>query len=86
MEALTKAIDAAGGVSALARSIGVTQSAVSNWRARESVPPEHCAGVEAAAGAAVRRWHLRPNDWHRIWPELVGAPGAPAVAQEQAAA
>lgn len=28
---------------------------------------------------AVRRWELRPDDWYRIWPELIGAEGAPSV-------
>ena len=28
---------------------------------------------------AVAEWELRPDDWHLIWPELIGAPGAPAV-------
>lgn len=27
----------------------------------------------------VREWDLRPHDWYRIWPELVSAPGAPAI-------
>lgn len=27
----------------------------------------------------VPEWDLRPRDWHLIWPELVGAQGAPAV-------
>lgn len=22
-------------------------------------------------------WDLRPNDWHVIWPELIGAEGSP---------
>lgn len=35
--------------------------------------------IEQATGGAVRRWHLRPDDWARIWPELIGADGAPAV-------
>jgi hypothetical protein len=34
---------------------------------------------------AVRRWDLRPGDWHRIWPELVGTEGAPAVEVRDAA-
>ena len=81
MEALTKAIDAAGGVVALAKAIGVTQATVSNWRMRElqSVPEKHCASIERATGGAVKRWDLRPDDWHRIWPELVGKKGAPKV-------
>lgn len=44
--------------------------------------PETCVMVERNSGNRVRRWHLRPNDWHRIWPELIGAQGAPIVAQQ----
>lgn len=33
--------------------------------------------IERLSGLTVRRWHLRPTDWHRIWPELVGTDGAP---------
>lgn len=81
MEALTKAIQTAGGVGALASKIGVGQSVVSNWRARGAVPPEHCAAIHGATG--VPRWDLRPDDWHRIWPELIGAEGAPPVPAEE---
>ena len=35
------------------------------------MPPEHCAVIEARTG--VSRRDLRPDDWHRIWPELVNA-------------
>lgn len=49
------------------------------WRSRASVPAVHCAAIEAATGGAVRRWDLRPDDWDRIWPELIGQAGAPAV-------
>lgn len=38
-----------------------------------------CVAVEQNSGCAVRRWDLRPDDWWRIWPELVGQPGAPEV-------
>lgn len=41
--------------------------------------PELAAFVETASCRAVRRWHLRPKDWHHIWPELVGIEGAPLV-------
>lgn len=40
---------------------------------------ENCVSIEKATDGAVRRWDLRPDDWHRIWPELIGAEGAPAV-------
>lgn len=43
--------------------------------------------IEAAcADAGVRRWDLRPDDWHRIWPELIGTEGAPPVPAAQEAA
>ena len=38
--------------------------------------------IEAVTGRAVCRWDLRPTDWHRIWPELVQADGAPALPVE----
>jgi DNA-binding transcriptional regulator YdaS (Cro superfamily) len=81
MDALTKAISAAGGVVALSKAIGVTQGTVSNWRMREvrAIPADHCASIELATVGAVKRWDLRPDDWHRIWPELIGQDGAPAV-------
>lgn len=83
MTALDLAISRVGGVTELARRIGVVQGAVSNWRKRGAdVPPEHCAPIEAATDGAVKRWQLRPKDWHRIWPELVGAEGAPQVPAE----
>lgn len=40
--------------------------------------PELAAFVETASGGAVRRQHLRPDDWGRIWPELIPAKAAPA--------
>jgi DNA-binding transcriptional regulator YdaS (Cro superfamily) len=42
-------------------------------------PPDKVPAIEAACEMQVRRWDLRPDDWHRIWPELIGAEGAPAV-------
>ena len=77
---LQRAIDAVQGVGVLAAMIGVGQTAVSNWKSRSGfVPVEHCAAIERATQGAVRRWDLRPEDWHRVWPELIGAPGAPTL-------
>jgi DNA-binding transcriptional regulator YdaS (Cro superfamily) len=39
--------------------------------------PESCVLAERGSGGVLRRWHLRPRDWHRIWPELIGSDGAP---------
>jgi hypothetical protein len=47
--------------------------------------PDVCVRAERISEKAIRRWHLRPSDWHEIWPELIGAEGAPDVARQQAA-
>ena len=64
-EALDKAIHVAGGVTSLARLIGITQPAVSMWRMRKSkIPPEHCLSIEmitAGLGSVVRCEYLRPD-------------------------
>lgn len=59
MEALEKAIDAAGGISALATKIGVSASAPSMWKARKRVPAEYCPAIERETG--VRCEDLRPD-------------------------
>lgn len=72
MSPLQQSVVALGGQSALADAIGVKQQHVWNWLNRPGhVPVEHCAAIEAATGGAVTRRELRPDDWFRIWPELV---------------
>jgi TorA maturation chaperone TorD len=53
---LSAAIQAVGGVSELARRIGISQPSVSNW---DKVPAERVLAVEAATGIA--RMRLRPD-------------------------
>src|SRR3954467_6186673 len=53
---LSEAIQAVGGVSELARRIGISQPSVSNW---DKVPAERVLAVEAATGIA--RVRLRPD-------------------------
>jgi TorA maturation chaperone TorD len=53
---LEEAIRAAGGVSELARRLGIAQPSVSNW---ERVPAERVASVEEATG--IDRARLRPD-------------------------
>jgi DNA-binding transcriptional regulator YdaS (Cro superfamily) len=55
---------------------------VSNWRVR-GVPISQCSAIESATSGAVTRRDLRPDDWHRIWPELVTAEH-PAPTQQAA--
>lgn len=74
MSPLQTAVKTLDGQAALAAAIGVRQQHVWNWLNRPGyVPPEHCAAIETATGGAVTRRDLRPEDWHRIWPELVTA-------------
>lgn len=55
-QGLQRAIDAAGGVGALARGLGIAQPSVSGW---SRIPAERIAAVEAATGVA--RSQLRPD-------------------------
>ena len=55
-QGLQQAIDAAGGVSELARRLGISQPSVSNW---DRIPAERVLSVEAATGVA--RAVLRPD-------------------------
>lgn len=58
-----------GGRAALAKRLEVTPAAIGNWKTR-GVPIEHCPAIEKMTEARVKRQDLRPDDWHRIWPEL----------------
>lgn len=74
-----------GGVAALAAELGVSSVYLSQLSARQrgrEPSPELCVLIEAASERAVMRWDTRPDDWHRIWPELIGADGAPEVVSE----
>lgn len=39
--------------------------------------PAKCVQIERDSRGELRRWHLRPNDWWLIWPEIIDADGAP---------
>lgn len=65
--------------------MGVTPQAVAFWRdGKRGLPERLAARLETATGCVVRRWDMFPLDWHRIWPELVGTPGAPEVPEHDA--
>jgi DNA-binding transcriptional regulator YdaS (Cro superfamily) len=79
-----RAAGAVNGQACLARLLQVAPATVNQWaRGHRPVPVERCAAIERATSGVVRRWDLRPDDWHLIWPELVGTEGAPAVADVQ---
>lgn len=66
VEALKKAVELAGGQSALGRSIGRDQKAVWSWlNTTQKVPAEDILKIEAAIGGKVTRFQLRPD----VYPE-----------------
>lgn len=81
--------DGALTVAVLASRIGVKSDVqVRQWQhayAGRQPGPEYCVAIERETGLKVRRWDLRPDDWHRIWPELIGTEGAPAATATTAA-
>ena len=73
---LEAAILACGGVSGLARRLGISQPSVSHW---QKVPAERVLAVEAASG--VPRGVLRPDLYP---PEAEGDAGSSAIEEERA--
>lgn len=68
---IASACEIAGGQSKLAKIIGVTSGAVSQWvSGHRPVPIERCTAIELATNGRVSRRDLRPDDWRQIWPEL----------------
>jgi DNA-binding transcriptional regulator YdaS (Cro superfamily) len=49
-------------------SYGYVRKATS---AQQKPEPMRCVDIERATDGAVTRRELRPDDWQRIWPELV---------------
>ena len=73
-ESLQAAVEAIGSQSALARLLGITQSAVSKWIDRgQPLPAEHVLAVERETG--ISRHELRPD----IYP-----PESPAAPRDRA--
>lgn len=71
-----------GETGALALKLGISAIYLAQIAARQGgrePSPALCVLIERETAGAVMRWDLRPSDWHRIWPELIGTPGAPEV-------
>lgn len=80
MSAIQRAVKYLGSQATLAGRIDVKQPTVSEWvRGERPIPPERCVKIEQVTDRVVMRWDLRSDDWHRIWPELIGTEGAPPV-------
>ncbi len=66
----------------LATQVGTTVGHLNNFcYGYTKLAPEVCVAIEQFTAGTVCRWDLRPDDWHRIWPELIGKEGAPEVPQ-----
>ena len=91
MNAIKRAVDTAGGISALARALGVSYQAVKFWiDGKRRLEPIRCVQIEQFTDGAVTRQELRPDDWWELWPELAyknpAAAGRAARARAKAAA
>jgi DNA-binding transcriptional regulator YdaS (Cro superfamily) len=83
MNPVQRAVEHAGSQTLLASKLKITQPTVSEWsRGERPVPIEKCVDIERVTDGAVMRWDLRPSDWHRIWPELIGIKGAPPIPEQ----
>lgn len=66
------AIDCAGGQTALAVSLGLAPSNVAVWLKNERpIPVQHVKGIMEITKGLVTEKDLRPDDWQKIWPELI---------------
>jgi DNA-binding transcriptional regulator YdaS (Cro superfamily) len=79
-EALLRAIEVAGGLSSLARRIGVQPQVIANWKHR-GVPAERVLEVERATAdeagePRVTRSELRPDLYPPTEPLQLSLPGA----------
>ena len=60
------------GAANLARLLDVSPQAISSVKKGDRpVPISWCPEIEKATLGKVGRKELRPNDWFRLWPELV---------------
>ncbi len=75
-------VEILGGTAKCAKRMEIQPPSVSQWiSGRRPVSPQRCVQFEMLLGgdSDVRK-RLRPNDWHKLWPEL---PGADELNQEE---
>lgn len=66
--------DGAESTVALAARLTANPDQVRQWRYSHGgrLPsPAKCVDLERVTGGQVSRRDMRPDDWHRIWPELI---------------
>lgn len=69
---IERACEAVGSQAEMARILGVTPAMVNQLtKGHRPIPIEHCYAIETATGGVVTRRELRPDDWQKIWPDLM---------------
>ena len=59
---------------AVARLLGVSQPVVSDWVVeKKAIPAHHCKAIESFSAGEVTCIDMRPDDWHKYWPELAAS-------------
>lgn len=72
-QAVRDACRLVGNATKLARRLGVSANTVSEWATgKHPVPIIRCVEIEEITGGVIDRKKLRPDDWHKIWPEIRG--------------
>lgn len=76
-----------GRVVRVAKEVGIAPAFLSQISNHiRPAPAVHCRPIVKATGSAVQLWDLRPNDWHRLWPEAADDPAAPEMPAAEGAA
>jgi DNA-binding transcriptional regulator YdaS (Cro superfamily) len=71
----------------LALCVGVTPPVVSDWcTGKKAIAAEHCKTIERFTDGEVTVQDMRPNDWHKYWPELAQYHASPAQAATETVA
>ncbi len=72
---IDRAVRIVGGLSVLAKLVGVSAPTVHEWTTdKRQVPARRCKAIELATSGQVTVQQLRPADWQDYWPELAQAP------------
>ena len=75
MDKINVVFELMGGVGAVASACNVSPQQAHQWKTgARPVPPQYCPLLEqkiVALGGNVTRKELRPDDWAKIWPELI---------------
>lgn len=68
-----------GRASRLAGALNVSRSYLSQMASGTApISPERCVAIWEQTEGMVTRQELRPDDWHKIWPELRAVSQQPA--------